>query len=88
MTQKEHNFFIRYLKENGLFSDFCYEIRNQPYRRRNEPYLAEIKRLSTSNRIILALIGWADSRLGNHHWGDIFRAYSDYYLKNYLNKND
>jgi hypothetical protein len=80
MTKTEYNFFIRYIKEIGLYSEFIKEIKRQPSRRYNKPLKEYCKKIH-STQIIMNCIEWSEAR--KKIWQKCWVEYQNYFLKNY-----
>ena len=86
LTKEDYNFFIRYLKEKGLFSEFCYEIRRQIRRRQCAKFQKSIyARLKSSTQILMDYINWTEARYkdenGCNGWAKIYHDYVTFKLK-------
>ena len=80
MDKKEYNFFIRYLKDQGLYIEFFMEIKRQPYRRLGIPFKKYCERISSTN-ILMNCICWATAR--QSLWREQWHKYNKFFEKNY-----
>jgi hypothetical protein len=80
MDKKEYNFFIRYLKDQGLYTEFFKEIKRQPDRRYDVPFKKYCERIASTN-ILMDCICWGTARLSL--WGEQWHKYNNFFEKNY-----
>lgn len=80
MTKTEYNFFIRYIKEIGLYSEFIKEIKRQPSRRYNKPLKEYCKKIH-STQIIMNCIHWPTAV--HNIWHRKYNEYIDFYKKHF-----
>lgn len=81
MVKKEYNFFIRYLKDKGLYAEFFKEIKRQPDRRSNVPFKKYCEGIASTD-ILMNCICWGDARLTDL-WKEQWYKYDEFFLKKY-----
>lgn len=82
MEDRELKFFIRYLKEQRLYSAFVKDARRQQNERLHGiPFHEYIRGMKNSTDILMNVVNWAFSEY--RHWHDIYSDYQLYFNKNY-----
>ena len=79
MTIAQYNFFIRYLKERGLFTAFLRDAMMFPDRRNNEPIKQHLLDNIQQGEEIMRLILWFDASWSG--WGNEYRNYNKFLSK-------
>ena len=84
MEVRELKFFIRYLKERGLYSAFVRDARRQQDERLNGiPFHEYIRGMKNSTDILMDVVYWAESEYS--YWQNVYYDYKLYFRKNYYN---
>lgn len=84
MNKTEYNFFIRYLKENGLYTEFFREIKRQHNRnRRNNIPFKKYCKVIKSISILMNCIHWESAR--KRIWREQWYSYNRFFSNNYYN---
>lgn len=80
MDKTEFNFFIRFLKENKIYTEFVKEVKRQPLRRYNKPLKEYCKEIH-STQILMNCINWGEAR--KKIWQIYWNEYKNYFSNNY-----
>ena len=81
MEAKELKFFKRYLKEEGLYSAFVKDAREQQDRRLGTSFAGYIQKIARSTDILMIVICWGEAKY--QYWRDVYHEYQLYFNKNY-----
>ena len=83
VSDKQYAFFIRYLKERGLYHAFLRDYRLQQQKRIGGRSLRDytFKFLSSTVEILMNVICWGEAEY--RLWGDEYRRYESFFLENY-----
>lgn len=82
MEDRELKFFIRYLKERGLYSAFVKDARRQQDERLyGIPFQKFIRGLSDSTKILMHVVNWGASEY--RYWHNVYDDYKSYFREKY-----
>ena len=84
MEARELKFFIRYLKEQGLYYAFVSDARRQQNERLHGiPFHEYIRGMKNSTNILMIVVNWRESEY--KYWHTVYYDYKKYFEKNYYN---
>jgi hypothetical protein len=85
MEARELKFFIRYLKERGLYSAFVKDARRQQDERLyGIPFQKFIRGLSDSTEILMHVVNWGASEY--RYWQNVYDDYKSYFREKYYKR--
>lgn len=83
MEARELKFFIRYLKERGLYSAFVKDARRQQNERLHGiPFQKYIRGMRDSTEILMNVVNWGASEY--RYWHNVYDDYKSYFRKNII----
>lgn len=82
MEARELKFFIRYLKERGLYSAFTKDARmQQNVRLHGIPFQEYIRKMKESTSILMVIVNWRESEYSG--WHGVYDDYQLYFREKY-----
>ena len=89
MTPNELKFFIRYLKDKGVYMPYARDARTLYSLRRETGLIKKTTKLGDflltmpAKEVIMFSLDWSSTELGSDYWNEQYRLFKKYYDENF-----